>query len=84
MDLLPACKAQLKISGKIITGNIEKCIQDAWCQVEIRKLCKGKLGWNRRKFDTVDGNAIERLHYNNDFYNKKFITKYIYERLPVK
>eukprot|EP00957_Ditylum_brightwellii_P172041 13097498-Ditylum_brightwellii.AAC.1 len=52
MDLMPACKAQLKISGEIITGKIEKCIRDAWCQVKIRKFCKGKIGWNRRTFDT--------------------------------
>eukprot|EP00957_Ditylum_brightwellii_P201061 15323898-Ditylum_brightwellii.AAC.1 len=81
---MPACKAQLKISGEIITGKIEKCIRDAWCQVEIRKYCKGKFGWNRRTFNTVDWDALERLHHNNVFYKKKFITKYIYERLSVK
>eukprot|EP00957_Ditylum_brightwellii_P008081 613004-Ditylum_brightwellii.AAC.1 len=52
MDLMPACKAQLKISGKIITVKIEKCIQDAWCQVEITQHCKGKFGWNRPTFDS--------------------------------
>jgi len=65
MDLLPACKAHLKIEGEVITGKIAKSMRDAWCQVELRKHCKknsdGEDQYSTRLTGTQLSDCMEKM-----------------------
>eukprot|EP00957_Ditylum_brightwellii_P182218 13882153-Ditylum_brightwellii.AAC.1 len=79
-DILPACHNQLFIDDKPITRGLKATIRGKWSEVELRK----GYGWKSTDFDLIKWSESGQIFCNADFYHQQFITRYVYERLPVK
>eukprot|EP00957_Ditylum_brightwellii_P089465 6812850-Ditylum_brightwellii.AAC.1 len=83
-DIFPACHSQLFIDDKPITRRLKATIREKWSELELRKDCKKRFGWKSTQFDLIQWFESGQIFCNTDFSHQQFITRYVYERLPVK
>eukprot|EP00957_Ditylum_brightwellii_P124228 9469282-Ditylum_brightwellii.AAC.1 len=59
-------------------------IQDKWSQIALKQECKKRFQWKTKDFNNIDWDETSRVFCGSDFYHRRFITRYTYERLPLR
>ena len=82
--LFPACQAHLKIDGVVITRSIKEAIREAWNTKDLRKHYNKKHKWTNQIMNTIDWEVSGRLLTRMEYYQHRFVVRYINNRLPLR